>query len=125
MNVQGKPWAAGQLAPYLRTPTLYYLTSLLTQEGMKAVVCGTTNRDEGAYLGFFGKASDGMVDLQLIADLHKSEVYALGKLLAVPEKILTRTPTRPLRSPITTTRLKLKRRPPAITRATRRASIVT
>lgn len=92
-QLTASPWAQGQLASYLRTPTLYYLTSLLTEVGIPAVVCGTTNRDEGAYLGFFGKASDGMVDLQLIADLHKSEVYTLGDYLGIPEEILERPPT--------------------------------
>src|SRR5213075_1289727 len=51
-------------------------------------VVGTTNRDEGAYLGFFGKASDGMVDLQPISDLHKSEVRALARHLGVPDDVV-------------------------------------
>jgi NAD+ synthetase len=78
LAVSGGPWAAGQLVSYLRSPALYYLTSLLAQEGAPAVLLGTTNRDEGGYIGFFGKASDGMVDIQLISDLHKSEVYELA-----------------------------------------------
>ena len=53
---------------------------------------GTTNRDEGAYIGFFGKASDGMVDLQPIADIHKSEVYAIAKILNIPEYIINASP---------------------------------
>ena len=53
---------------------------------------GTTNRDEGAYLGFFGKASDGMVDLQPISDLHKSEVRALATRLGVPAEIVEAAP---------------------------------
>lgn len=93
VEVEGKPWAAGQLIAYLRTPALYYLTSLLSQEGYSAVLCGTTNRDEGAYLGYVGKASDGMVDLQLISDLHKSEVYEIAKILNVPGSIRKSVPT--------------------------------
>lgn len=46
------------------------------------------NRDEGAYLGYVGKASDGMVDVQLISDLHKSEVYACARFLDVPDSII-------------------------------------
>ncbi len=87
------PWASGQLVSTLRTPALYALTSNLTEEGENGVVVGTTNRDEGAYLGFFGKASDGMVDVQLISDLHKSEVYALGRALGVPSSVLAATPS--------------------------------
>lgn len=93
LGIDGQPWASGQLVSYLRTPSIYYTTSLLNQEGLPALVCGTTNRDEGAYLGFVGKASDGMVDIQLISDLHKSEVRAVAKYLSVPKSILNAVPT--------------------------------
>lgn len=92
-SIEGLPWAAGQLVSYLRTPTYYYITSLLTQQKLPGVVVGTTNRDEGAYLGFFGKASDGMVDIQLISDLHKSEVFKVGGFLSIPKEILYAVPT--------------------------------
>lgn len=93
LSLSPKAWAQGQLVAYCRTPALYYITSLLTQESLPAVVCGTTNKDEGLYLGYFGKASDGMVDLQLISDLHKSEVFAVAKYLKVPESILNAPPS--------------------------------
>lgn len=93
IKIEGEPWAAGQLVSYLRTPAIYYTTSLLNQQGCPALVCGTTNRDEGSYLGFVGKASDGMVDLQIISDLHKSEVRSVAKLLGVPKSILNTIPT--------------------------------
>ena len=92
-KVKGGDWAVGQLASYLRTPALYYASSLLAQEGCTALVIGTTNRDEGSYLGFFGKASDATVDLQLISDLHKSEVYEAAQKLGVPQSILSAAPT--------------------------------
>ena len=75
IEIKGEDWAIGQLGPYSRTPVLYYTTSLLNQEGFGAIICGTTNKDEGAYLGYVGKASDGMVDVQVISDIHKSAVY--------------------------------------------------
>ncbi len=90
---QGQPWAAGQLVSYLRTPALYYLAANLAEAGYPALLWGTTNRDEGAYIGFFGKASDGMVDLQPISDLHKSEVYQLARLLEVPRSVLEAVPS--------------------------------
>jgi NAD+ synthetase len=93
LGVKSNAWAAGQLVSNLRTPAIYHTATLLTQQGTPALVCGTTNRDEGSYLGFFGKASDGMVDLQLISDLHKSEVYQVGRLLGVPPSVLSATPT--------------------------------
>ena len=86
-------WAAGQLVSTIRTPALYYATSLLTAAGFPALVVGTTNRDEGAYLGYVGKASDGMVDLQIIADLHKSEVRAVAERLGVTPEIMNVAPT--------------------------------
>lgn len=92
LSIQSSDWALGQLVAHTRTPTLYYLATLLTQEKTPAIIVGTTNRDEGLYLGYFGKASDGLVDLQLISDLHKSEVYSTSKFLNVPESILTVSP---------------------------------
>lgn len=87
------PWAAGQGVAVLRTFALYQTASLLAQAGCPGLVAGTTNRDEGAYLGYVGKASDGMVDLQLISDLHKSEVFAAAAYMGVPAEILSAIPT--------------------------------
>jgi NAD+ synthetase len=92
-SVTPTAFSAGQLVSTIRTPTLYGLATLLTQQGTTAVVVGTTNRDEGGFLGFFGKASDGMVDVQPIADLHKSEVRALARRLGVPDEIVDAVPT--------------------------------
>jgi NAD+ synthetase len=86
-------WARGQAVSYARTPTYYYLTSVLAAHGKPGLVIGTTNLSEGGYLGYFGKASDGMVDLQLISDLFKDEVYQVGAFLGVPERIMHRAPT--------------------------------
>lgn len=86
-------WSKGQFVPYLRTTSLYYFATLFTQNGDKAVIVGTTNADEGQYIGYFGKASDGLVDLQLISDLHKSEVYSLSKALEVTDEIINVSPT--------------------------------
>ncbi|MBX9952511.1 MAG: NAD(+) synthase [Candidatus Obscuribacterales bacterium] len=92
-SIKANAWADGQLVSNLRTPALYHVVTLLTQSGYPAVLFGTTNRDEGAYIGYFGKASDGLCDIQPISDLHKSEVYALGKLLNVPRSILNAVPS--------------------------------
>ncbi len=92
-DVEPSPWTVGQIASIVRTPMLYGHAAYLQQLGYKSIVVGTTNRDEGSYIGFFGKASDAMVDLQPIADIHKTEVYAIAKLLGVPEEIINRQPT--------------------------------
>ncbi|MDX2389244.1 NAD(+) synthase [Streptomyces sp. DK15] len=89
----GENWASGQLASYIRTPALYYTASTLAERGHAAIVLGTTNRDEGAYLGFFGKASDAMVDVQVISDLHKSEVYAVARHLKLSHSVIEAVPT--------------------------------
>ena len=91
-HAESSPWSEGQLLSVARTPAFYYAAALLQEAGHRSLVVGTTNRDEGAYLGFFGKASDAMVDLQPISDLHKSEVRALARRLAVPDAIVEATP---------------------------------
>ena len=87
-------WARGQLAANTRALCLYHLCTVLndTVEN-RAVVAGTTNLDEGGWLGYVGKTSDGLVDIQLISDLHKSEVYALADYLRLPEAVRTAVPT--------------------------------
>jgi NAD+ synthetase len=86
------PWVQGQFASALRAPVLYFHAAILQNAGLKSIVCGTTNRDEGGYIGFYGKSSDMMVDLQPIADIHKSEVYEVARYLHVPEEILNDKP---------------------------------
>lgn len=72
----------------LRMTTLYYLAGI---EGL--LVAGTGNKVEDFGVGFYTKYGDGGVDLSPIADLMKSEVFALGAYLKIPESILTATPT--------------------------------
>lgn len=93
LDVTPNDWAGGQAVALARTAPLYLITNLEKQMGRPSILCGTTNRDEGAYLGYVGKASDGMVDVQLISDLHKSEVRALAKHLGVPQSIIAAAPT--------------------------------
>jgi NAD+ synthase len=55
-------------------------------------VGGTPNRLEHDQ-GFFVKQGDGAADVKPIAHLYKSQVFALGAHLGVPEEVLKRTPT--------------------------------
>ena len=55
-------------------------------------VLGTPNRLEYDQ-GFFVKNGDGAADLKPIAHLYKTQVYALGKYLELPEEIQGRAPT--------------------------------
>jgi NAD+ synthetase len=93
IGLPANTWAEGQLVSYARTPTYYYITSLLAANGLPGVVLGTTNLSEGGYLGYFGKASDGMVDVQMISDVYKSEVYKVAELLNIPQSIINKAPT--------------------------------
>lgn len=84
LGVEGGGFAKGQLRSYMRTPVGYYVAQLLSQNGTPCVVMGTGNYDEDGYLMYYCKAGDGVVDVQLIADLHKSEVFLVGQELGVP-----------------------------------------
>jgi NAD+ synthase len=57
------------------------------------LVAGTGNKVEDFGIGFYTKYGDGGVDLSPIADLMKSEVYALGSKLGIDEEILSAAPT--------------------------------
>ena len=59
----------------------------------KYLVAGTGNKVEDFGIGFYTKYGDGGVDISPIADLMKSEVYALGAELGVHSDILTAAPT--------------------------------
>jgi NAD+ synthase len=72
----------------LRMTTLYYHAGLLN-----LLVAGTGNKVEDFGVGFYTKYGDGGVDLSPIADLLKSEVYAIGKFLKVPESIIEAAPS--------------------------------
>lgn len=72
----------------LRMLTLYSVAS-----HHKMLVAGTGNKVEDFGVGFYTKYGDGGVDISPIADLMKSEVYALGKELGVDDDILNAPPT--------------------------------
>ncbi|OXA79570.1 NAD+ synthase [Flavobacterium aquidurense] len=72
----------------IRMTSLYYLAGI---HGL--LVAGTGNKVEDFGVGFYTKYGDGGVDLSPIADLMKSDVYALGEFLTIPNSILTAAPT--------------------------------
>lgn len=72
----------------MRMTALYYFAQL---KGM--LVAGTGNKVEDFGIGFFTKYGDGGVDLSPIADLYKTEVFAIGKELGVSKEILDAPPT--------------------------------
>jgi NAD+ synthetase len=92
MDITSSNWSSGQLVSNIRIPAMYFVNALLFKNEQNAVVCGTINRDEGGYVGYFGKASDAVADLQLISDIHKSEVYMLAEFMKIPKSIVEAKP---------------------------------
>ncbi len=72
----------------LRMTTLYYFAAINNY-----LVLGTGNKVEDFGVGFYTKYGDGGVDISPIADLVKTEVYALGRELNVINDILIAPPT--------------------------------
>lgn len=72
----------------LRMTSLYYFAAL-----ERYLVAGTGNKVEDFGVGFYTKYGDGGVDLSPIADLMKTEVYAIAKVLGINEEIISAAPT--------------------------------
>jgi len=72
----------------LRMTVLYYFAGLL-----RFLVAGTGNKVEDFGVGFFTKYGDGGVDLSPIADLTKTEVYAVARELGIIRSIMDAPPT--------------------------------
>jgi NAD+ synthase len=72
----------------LRMTSLYYFAAL-----NRYLVAGTGNKVEDFGVGFYTKYGDGGVDLSPIADLLKTEVYAIATVLGVNEEIIKAAPT--------------------------------
>ncbi|EDR29421.1 NH(3)-dependent NAD(+) synthetase, putative [Entamoeba dispar SAW760] len=93
VGLKGNAFSDGQLRSYMRTPTAYYVSQLMSANGIPSVVMGTGNFDEDGYILYYCKAGDGVVDLSLISDLHKAEVYRVGAELKLPDIILGAVPS--------------------------------
>jgi NAD+ synthase len=72
----------------LRMTALYHLAAI-----HRSLVAGTGNKVEDFGIGFFTKYGDGGVDLSPIADLTKTEVYAVARELGIIDSILQAKPT--------------------------------
>lgn len=72
----------------LRMTTLYAIG-----QANRCLVAGTGNKIEDFGIGFFTKYGDGGVDLSPIADLTKTQVWAIGKEIGVLQEIIEAKPT--------------------------------
>lgn len=80
--------ALANLRARLRMSCLYYYAGINSM-----LVAGTGNKIEDFGIGFYTKYGDGGVDLSPIADLTKSEVYAIAAELGIIRDILEAKPT--------------------------------
>lgn len=72
----------------LRMTALYYYAAAHGR-----LVLGTGNKVEDFGVGFYTKYGDGGVDVSPIADLTKTEVYAVGRELGIIDDIMDAPPT--------------------------------
>jgi NAD+ synthase len=72
----------------LRMITLYQVAG-----STNGIVIGTGNKVEDFGVGFYTKYGDGGVDISPIADLTKTEVRKMAKIIGVPKYIVTAKPT--------------------------------
>ena len=72
----------------LRMTTLYALA-----QSNRCLVAGTGNKIEDFGIGFYTKYGDGGVDLSPIADLTKTQVWAVAKEIKVIQEIIDAKPT--------------------------------
>lgn len=85
----------GQLGQLLRAnikPRLRMITMYYAAQAMNYLVIGTTNKSE-LLVGYTTKHGDSGVDLQLLADLSKAEIYELAHYLGVPQEIINKAPS--------------------------------
>lgn len=87
-NEEDRFMALANTRARLRMTSLYYFAGLDA-----LLVAGTGNKVEDFGVGFYTKYGDGGVDLSPIADLMKSEVYAIAKFLGVNQDIQKAAPT--------------------------------
>ena len=83
-----QPLAMANSRSRLRMVTLYAVA-----QANQCLVAGTGNRVEDFGVGFYTKYGDGGVDISPIADLMKTEVFALAKALEVVASIQNAAPT--------------------------------
>jgi NAD+ synthase len=72
----------------LRMVTLYQVAG-----SRNGIVVGTGNKVEDFGVGFYTKYGDGGVDISPIADLKKSQVREMARLLGVNDEIIVAKPT--------------------------------
>lgn len=79
--------ADANLRARLRMCALY-----TTANALNYLVVGTDNKAE-YFIGYFTKYGDGGCDLLPLLDFTKAEVYAMARILGIPERIIAKKPS--------------------------------
>lgn len=85
--LDGTHIAKTNIKPRLRMTSLYYYGQSLSY-----LVLGGTNKSE-YFIGYFTKHGDSGVDMMPIGGLTKRQVYKLGAVLNIPDKIIEKAPS--------------------------------
>ena len=88
INIEENMLAMANSRSRLRMTTLYAVA-----QANGCLVAGTGNKVEDFGVGFYTKYGDGGVDISPIADLYKTEVFAMARKLNVIQEILIAEPT--------------------------------
>lgn len=75
------------IKPRLRMISLYYFA-----QAQNYMVLGTSNKSE-INVGYATKHGDSGVDLQILGDLRKEQVYELARFLNIPQPIIDKAPS--------------------------------
>ncbi len=87
LSLEASDAAKSNIAPRLRMTTLYTIA-----QTKNYLVVGTGNRSE-IYMGYFTKWGDGAFDVNPIADLTATEVFAFLRYLKAPSTIIEKAPS--------------------------------
>ncbi len=87
LDFVNKPMTRGNIMARMRMIVLYAAAN-----EHDAVVLGTGNKTE-LLTGFFTKYGDGGVDIEVLGEVWKTEVFALARHFELPENIYTKAPS--------------------------------
>lgn len=89
IRLEGEPGRLlrANLKPRLRMIALYY-----SSQARNYMVLGTSNKSE-ICIGYSTKHGDNAVDLQVLGDLTKKEVYEIARYLKIPQIIIDKIPS--------------------------------
>ena len=86
------PWKVNELAQINSKARVRMMILYNFANSRNAIVLGTSNKTELA-IGYGTKHGDLAVDIDILGDLLKEEVYKMAKHLSLPNEFITKTPS--------------------------------